>query len=165
MGKGTNFENDVAREVTRATADGVFAWPLKDRVAVDATDVLVLWEGGVVALECKNTGQETYSLGEAELRQLLRLSQNFVTTGVIINWSHREPMLFEPSFDDYRSLKGVDVVGNFKQGAPEEASPRINDGGQERTVALSRPSTDVWPSASSGRSAETVVIDRYGLAT
>lgn len=164
--KGRRYENDTAVEFHRESPDHATAWPIgySGSNAIPSADVLLLSKGGAVALELKTTSQDTFGVAESDLEQLLDVQKNYMDICLVINFANREPVFIEPAFpslDGFGLDGGPDPIENFMSGTPDVFEPRRTDGGDEPMFRVSKPSTDEWPSARSGKDTVEKLIDEY----
>jgi len=154
--KGKRYENDVARELTRETDDSCVAWPVgySGNIAVPAPDVIGLTNTRGFALELKKY-RDDISVPHSDLMQLLDVQKQYLDVALLIKFSHREPVLIEPtprSLDAFTIEDDIGVIERFIRGTPDVFEPRCVDGGadEQGALRLSKPSTDEWPSAQVG---------------
>lgn len=161
--KGRSYEHEVSNEIARTDAD-VFAWPAgySGNNAVPSPDVLTVTDGGAAGWELKKRG-DYCGIDASELEQLLSLQRNFFDVGLVVKFSHREPLIVEPAFPSLPSFGldgGVEPIENFMASVPSPFNGRRTEGGDEDTLRLSKPDLDDWPSAKAGQSAAEKIIER-----
>ena len=161
--KGKRYENDVARELTRDTDDDCVAWPAgySGNIAVPAPDIVGLTDKCGFALELKKYSDDI-SIPHSDLAQLLAVQKQYLDVGLLVKFSHREPVLIEPeprSLDAFTVEDDIGVIERFMRGADSAFDPHRVDGpsGEDGALRLSKPSTDDWSSATSGEDAVGVV--------
>lgn len=158
--KGRRFEHTVANEMHNSDAE-IYAWPAgySGSNAVPSPDVVVVGNGVAGGVELKRTQQDSFSIGENELQQLLQLQQPFFHVAVAVKFTHREPVIGTPAFSQHRSDSDVSLCESVMHSIPDACNPRVTTGGAEHTLRFDKPSLDEWPSARNGSSTAQKLID------
>lgn len=165
MGKGRQFENELAKGIDRVTHDSVRCFPCgySGSNPFPSPDNIILSRGGAYGLELKKTSSsDHFYIDFGDITQLVRCGNNYTDVGFVFNWSHREPACF--TINGHKAMTIDDDVTETEramiQACPDAFDPQFTDAGSFR---ISKPSLDDWPSASAGRTATEVVIETLGL--
>jgi Holliday junction resolvase len=165
MGKGRDFENELAKGIDRATHDSVRCFPCgySGSNPFPSPDNIILSRDGVYGLELKKTSSSDYFyIDYADIEQLLTCGNNYTDVGFVFNWSHREPTCFMINGHTAMTIDGdvSETKRIIKNSCPKQWDPQFTD---TDTLRISKPSLDNWQSASAGRNATEVVVGTLGL--
>jgi Holliday junction resolvase len=171
MGKGKQYENTLTNEIDRATNDTVNVYPVgySGSHATTAEDILVTdaSTGLNYALEVKKIASDYCYIDAEQLEALVARDNGHTVSALVISFSHREPIVTRY----YDSVSGVDgaesyndksVLEKFATLLPDCTDARITDSNK---LAISKPSTDDWPSAQSGSDDVDAICSGLGIVT
>lgn len=160
--KGRRSENEFVNAFTRQTPNGVYAWTggYSGSNAIEMPDAIIVGDDGVLGIELKTISSDYCTVPEHQLDDLVTLAQHVhLDTALVVDFSHREPLIVEPVFPKHPSLSPVE---QFIEATPDVFDPRKGtvDGGQ--ALRLTKPDTDVWPSQQRGTDTVSVVAEAFG---
>lgn len=166
------YENDMAKQIHRATPSHVRAYRCgySGSNAMPQPDVLVTDVMENHGLEIKGPIQsDTVYVDADDIEQLRECQNSHTAVYLVVKFSRREPVVvryFEeltaqqhPEADKFNDMSPAE---KFAVLAPDAFNPRVTDSG---TLALDKPDTDDWPSASAGSSDVDAILSGLGIKT
>jgi Holliday junction resolvase len=166
------YENDMAKEMHRATGDDVrtYRCGYSGNNAMPQPDVLVATTYDNYALELKGPIQsDRCYVDEDDIEQLIECQNAYTRAVLVIKFPRREPLVVQffqkltdeqhPEADEYNALSAAE---KFAVLIPDAFDPRVTDSGK---LAVSKPDTAVWPSASAGSADVDAILSGLGVPT
>lgn len=160
--RGSNYDNEVANALQERTPDDVAAHSMRGsgNTTHPQPDVLVRRSHHDVALELKRssvaTGEYCY-IDEEDLLQLAACRNEITHAYLGLKFTHRElVVVWVPQHADDPDKVVQSVAGAF----PDPFDGHVTDGGNLR---LTKPQTEAWPSATSGRDDVDVLADELNI--
>jgi Holliday junction resolvase len=166
------WENDKAKEMHRRTGPEirVYTCGYSGNNAMPQPDVLVTDVTTNHAMELKGPIQsDRVYIEDEDIEQLLDCENANTAIYLVVKFSRREPLVVRyfdnlttqqhPEADEYNSLSAVE---KFRVLIPSCFNPRVTDSG---TLALDKPSTSKWPSASAGSDDADAILSGLGITT
>lgn len=164
----------MAKEIYRSTDDHVRAYRCgySGNGALPQPDVLVTDTMQNHALELKGPiASERVYVEADDVDQLVECQTANTAVYLVVKFQRREPMVvryFDQLSGGQKSLDGADEYDALSAAeklavlVPDPFDPRVTDGG---ALALDKPETSSWPSASAGSDDVDAILSGIGIAT
>jgi Holliday junction resolvase len=168
---GHQYENDMAKEMYRRTGDEVrtYRCGYSGNNAMPQPDVLVTTTYDNYALELKTSQSDRCYIEEDDIEQLIECQTAYTRVALVVKFPRREPLVVQyfkkltddqhPDADEYNALSAAE---KFAVLIPDAFDPRVTDSGK---LALTKPDTAVWPSASEGSDDPEAILSGLGVPT
>jgi Holliday junction resolvase len=166
------WENDMAKEIYRATDDHIktYTCGYSGNNAFPQPDILITDVSMNHGAELKGPIQsDVCYVDENDIEQLLDCQNSNTAVYLVVKFSRREPIVmryFEKltgkqhrNADEYNDMSPAE---KFAVLAPNCTNARVTSAG---TLALDKPSTDDWPSATEGSEDHVAIMSGIGLVT
>lgn len=170
----SQWENKIAKEIHRTTPSRIRAYRCgySGNNAMPQPDILVT-EGHINhGAELKGPIQsDRLYIDEEDIEQLVACQTGYTAVYLVVKFSHREPCVvqyFEELTGTQSSVGGaadyndMTPVEKFATLVPEAFDPSVTD---SNALALSKPSTDDWPSAQAGSDDVDAIMSGMGVVT
>jgi Holliday junction resolvase len=162
------YENDMAKEMHRATDDSVRAVRagFSGSNAMPQPDVLVTTPTGNYGLELKGPIQsDTVRITEDDLEQLLEFANGYTRVGLVVKFSRREPLVVMhiPHVSGIEGWEDMSAAEQFQKLIPSAIPSRVSD--ESGALLIDKPGTDDWPSAQAGSADHDAILSGLGIPT
>jgi Holliday junction resolvase len=167
------YEHQQANEMYRATANDVKCYPCgySGSNAIPQPDILLTHGTENYAIEAKGPIQsDQCRIEQDDIEQLLDCRGPFTEVVLVVKFSRREPLVvrfFEKLRGGQRDVFDGDYdtltpAKKFAALTPTAFNPHVTDSG---ALVLDKPSTDRWPSATSGVEDHHAILSGLGVAS
>lgn len=171
----SDWENEKAIEIVDATDDSirVHRCGYSGNNAFPQPDLLITAPMQNYGLELKGPIQSEYCyIEEDDIEQLVEYENAHTSVWLVVKFSRREPLVVR-YWDELTTSQAdaASVPDDFDEQSPAEKlatlvpdcfDPRVTDSG---ALALTKPPTDEWPSATKGSSDVDAILSGIGVVT
>ena len=170
----SQYENTIAKRIHRQTPSHIRAYRCgySGNNAMPQPDILVTTPSQNHGVELKGPIQsERVYIDDEDLEQLYECQNAYTSVYLGIKFQRREPLVvryFEKLTGGQQSVDGadeyneMDIPDQFATLIPSAFNPRVTDAD---TLALDKPSTDDWPSATKGSDDVDALLSGMGVVT
>lgn len=170
----SDYENDIAKKVHRGTRSAIRAYRCgySGNGAAPQPDVLLTTPTENYAVELKGPIQsDRVYVDDEDIDQLVDCTNTYTAAALVVKFSHREPVVvryFPKLSGDQMVAEGAKAYNEAEPAeklarlVPDAFNARITESG---SLALDKPTTDEWPSATAGASDVDAILSGLGIAT
>lgn len=166
------WENEKAKNIHRQTGEEtrVYTCGYSGNNAMPQPDILLTRPTQDYGLELKGPiKKDTCYVQADDIDQIMQCSNSYTIVGLVIKFQRREPLvvrhfekLSSDQHPDAENYNGYSPAEQFAALIAPCFDPRVTDAG---TLAVDKPSTEDWPSATAGSSDEDAILSGLGIPT